>query len=134
MVARIKMHEEQHILMLHRYALNYMFLGVICFLFRPSFNSTRFAYSELEGISSLKQFTLPTPCCWRNRQLHIMHQLSKAAGLRVITRVVDCSLLTAHCNLLSTSGPATSLYRIAHSSALVPLQVRMITSRWKRVG
>ena len=34
---------------LRRYALNYLFLGVICFLFRPSFNSTRFAYSELEG-------------------------------------------------------------------------------------
>ena len=30
-----------------------MFLGVICFLFRPSFNSTRFAYSELEGRSSV---------------------------------------------------------------------------------
>ena len=43
------------ILLLHRYALNYMFLGVICFLFRPSFNSTRFAYSELEGISSVNQ-------------------------------------------------------------------------------
>jgi hypothetical protein len=31
------------------YALNYLFLCVICFLFRPSFNSTRYAYSELEG-------------------------------------------------------------------------------------
>ena len=36
-----------------RYALNYIFLGVICFLFRPSFNSTRFAYSELEGACSM---------------------------------------------------------------------------------
>ena len=31
------------------YALNYVFLAAICFLFRPSFNSTRYAYSELEG-------------------------------------------------------------------------------------
>ncbi len=37
-----------------RYALNYIFLGVICFLFRPSFNSTRFAYSELEGACSTR--------------------------------------------------------------------------------
>lgn len=31
------------------YTLNFVFLVVICFLFRPSFNSTRYAYSELEG-------------------------------------------------------------------------------------
>lgn len=35
------------------YALNYVFLAAICFLFRPSFNSTRYAYSELEGGSSV---------------------------------------------------------------------------------
>lgn len=34
------------------YALNYVFLAAICFLFRPSFNSTRYAYSELEGAVS----------------------------------------------------------------------------------
>lgn len=32
------------------YALNFVFLVVICYLFRPSFNSTRYAYSELEGV------------------------------------------------------------------------------------
>lgn len=31
------------------YVLNFVFLCAICFLFRPSFNSTRYAYSELEG-------------------------------------------------------------------------------------
>lgn len=31
------------------YVLNFGFLCAICFLFRPSFNSTRYAYSELEG-------------------------------------------------------------------------------------
>ena len=81
---------RNNILLLHRYALNYMFLGVICFLFRPSFNSTRFAYSELEGISSLNQFMpFRILCCWRNRQLFTMHQLSKFAGLRVTTRIVE---------------------------------------------
>jgi len=28
---------------------NLFILCIICFLFRPSFNSTRYAYSELEG-------------------------------------------------------------------------------------
>lgn len=32
-----------------RHIQNLFFLSIICFLFRPSFNSTRYAYSELEG-------------------------------------------------------------------------------------
>jgi len=28
---------------------NLFFLCIVCVLFRPSFNSTRYAYSELEG-------------------------------------------------------------------------------------
>ncbi|KAK9909695.1 hypothetical protein WJX75_006282 [Coccomyxa subellipsoidea] len=37
------------------YTLNFVFLLVICFLFRPSFNSTRYAYSELEGEEEYEQ-------------------------------------------------------------------------------
>ena len=32
-----------------RHIQNLFFLSIICFLFRPSFNSMRYAYSELEG-------------------------------------------------------------------------------------
>ena len=53
---------QTRVLLTSRYALNYIFLGVICFLFRPSFNSTRFAYSELEGVCSTCNLWMPHTC------------------------------------------------------------------------
>lgn len=56
------------------YALNFVFLVVICFLFRPSFNSTRYAYSELEGESAFLKH-----CQYRFMRLASAHNASCSA-------------------------------------------------------
>ena len=34
------------------HVLNFVFLGILCFLFRPSFQSNRYSYTELDGAYS----------------------------------------------------------------------------------
>ena len=45
-----------------RHVQNFCFLSIVCFLFRPSFNSTRYAYSEHEGTPCPHGYPSHTPC------------------------------------------------------------------------